>query len=213
MRFIFALVLSLAAAVTAAPQNQAGTGTIAARQQCTVDCTCLNTNGNRSWPDTQRCCAPNGGTLDTPVCGNSPSLPLKQATNQSGLSTGRPSIAAVSPSIQLRLRLAVAAAGTDASNAEPLFALSKDGRYQPGFREEDLKQRGAELSHVHGHSIFGFVMRKIWPTDCYANAMYLLLVSAGLKTLSSKQTVTEIIKGYLKKMLSSLTNTRIFTFS
>lgn len=76
MRFILALALSLAAAVTAAPQNQAGTGAIAARQQCTVDCTCLSANTNRSWPDTQRCCVPNGGTLDVPVWDNFPSLLL-----------------------------------------------------------------------------------------------------------------------------------------
>lgn len=69
MRFIIALALSFAAVVTAAPPAQAaGAGTLVARQQCTVDCTCLAPDRNRSWPDTQRCCVPNGGTLDTPVC-------------------------------------------------------------------------------------------------------------------------------------------------
>ncbi|KAK4182206.1 hypothetical protein QBC35DRAFT_457526, partial [Podospora australis] len=64
MRPIIALVLSLAAAVTAAPQKQDGNSPLVARQQCTVDCTCLNANTNRSWEDTLRCCAPNGGTPD-----------------------------------------------------------------------------------------------------------------------------------------------------
>jgi hypothetical protein len=65
MRFFAIVTLSLAAVVTAAPQVA---DALARRQGCTVDCTCLNTDGSRSWPDTQRCCAPNGGTLDTPVC-------------------------------------------------------------------------------------------------------------------------------------------------
>jgi hypothetical protein len=63
MHLITILMLSLAAAVTAAP----GPGALAARQECTVDCTCLNEDRTRSWPDTQRCCVPNGGTLDIPV--------------------------------------------------------------------------------------------------------------------------------------------------
>lgn len=63
MRLIIALAISFAAAVTAAPQA----GAVSARQQCTVDCTCLNEDRTRSWPDTQRCCSANGGTLDNPV--------------------------------------------------------------------------------------------------------------------------------------------------
>jgi len=67
MRFILILSISFAAAVTASPRSP-DTGSLIARQQCTVDCTCLGENGTRSFPDTQRCCSPNGGTLDIPVC-------------------------------------------------------------------------------------------------------------------------------------------------
>jgi hypothetical protein len=67
MRYIVTLALSLAAIVTAAPKAPS-TGALVARQQCTVDCTCLAEDRTRSWDDTQRCCSPNGGTLDNPVC-------------------------------------------------------------------------------------------------------------------------------------------------
>ncbi|GAB1311500.1 hypothetical protein MFIFM68171_01710 [Madurella fahalii] len=68
MRFITALVLTFAtAAVTAAPQA-AGAGTLASRQQCTVDCACLNEVKNRDWAATQRCCESDGGSPEEPYC-------------------------------------------------------------------------------------------------------------------------------------------------
>jgi len=67
MRYIISLALSVVAIVTAATQGPTP-GALAARQQCTVDCTCLAEDKTRSWDDTQRCCSPNGGALDNPVC-------------------------------------------------------------------------------------------------------------------------------------------------
>jgi hypothetical protein len=67
MRFSITVALALAATVSAAPKSP-GVGTLEARQECVVDCTCLSADRTRSWPDTQRCCVPNGGTLDVPVC-------------------------------------------------------------------------------------------------------------------------------------------------
>jgi len=67
MRSIIVLAISFAAAVAAVPQNP-GANTLTTRQSCTVDCTCLAADRTRSWADTQRCCSPNGGTLDTGVC-------------------------------------------------------------------------------------------------------------------------------------------------
>ena len=66
MFFILILTSSFAAALAASPRSP-DTRSLIARQQCTVDCTCLDENGTRSFPDTQRCCSPNGGTLDIPV--------------------------------------------------------------------------------------------------------------------------------------------------
>ncbi|KAK3342070.1 hypothetical protein B0T25DRAFT_358306 [Lasiosphaeria hispida] len=66
MRFTIALALSFATTAL----HAAGAGALAVRQQCTVDCACLDQNRNRFWEATERCCRPNGGEPDTPVWPN-----------------------------------------------------------------------------------------------------------------------------------------------
>lgn len=63
MRFTIALAFSFASTAL----HATGAGALAVRQQCTVDCACLDQNRNRFWEATERCCRPNGGVPDTPV--------------------------------------------------------------------------------------------------------------------------------------------------
>jgi hypothetical protein len=153
MRFFITVALSLAATVSAAPQRP-DFSILEARQGCVVDCTCLNADRTRSWPDTQRCCVPNSGTLDVPVCTlpsrvqDSPvllTIPPCSFTLATGINflpyltlLVRPNTAAVSRSTLPRPRPAPAAAKVVSSNAGLSSALSRG-------REERLvgsSQRG-----------------------------------------------------------------------